>query len=171
MLSRSLKVAAVFLAAAVLAAPTLADVGLPKPAGRVLLQVTGAISVTNDGAAANFDLQMLDALPQHRIESYTDWTDGLQIFEGPLLADLLDRVGAQGRTLHATALNDYAVDIPQSDARDHAVLLALRHNGEAMSVREKGPIWIIYPSAHPKETQPNPHNEKSIWQLRSLDVR
>ena len=144
---------------------------LPKPQGPVLLEVTGVIDITNSDAAVRFDRAMLEALPQHRLETYTDWTEGLQVFEGPLLSDLLARIGAGGHTLHATALNDYAVDIPRSDAEDYPVLLALRHNGQPMSVRNKGPIWIIYPNKDPQAAMASPHNAKSIWQLRSLDVR
>lgn len=160
--------ALVGLLATAAAAGTLA---LPRPQGPVLLQVTGAIAVTNDGAAASFDRAMLEAMPQHRMETYTDWTEGLQVFEGPLLADLLARVGARGDSLHATALNDYAVDIPATDPDEYPVLLALRHNGQPMSVRNKGPIWIVYPNPDPESAKASPHNEKSIWQLRSVDVR
>ena len=144
---------------------------LPKAGSPVLLAVTGKISVTNEGDAAEFDREMLNALPQHRLETYTDWTEGLQVFEGPLLADVLERVGAYGSTVRAIALNDYAVDIPSADSEDHTVVLALRQNGTPMSVRDKGPIWIIYPNPSPEAAIASPHNDKSVWQLRSLDVR
>jgi len=164
---------AAFIALAGVALTDVAQGGgdLPAATEPVLLQVTGDIGVTNNGAVANFDRRMLDALPRHRLETYTDWTEGLQVFEGPLLADLLARVGARGGTLRATALNDYHVDIPISDAEKYTVVLALRHNGEPMSVRDKGPIWIVYPNPSPKTAIASPHNDKSIWQLRSLDVR
>lgn len=165
------KAAAVVLTGMAFATTAAGTGELPLPQGRVLLEVTGAIAATNNGAAANFDRSMLEALPQHRLETYTDWTDGPQVFEGPLLADLLARLGARGNTLHATALNDYAVDIPSSDAQEFPVLLALRHNGQPMPVRSKGPIWIIYPNSDPQAAKASPHNAKSIWQLRNLDVR
>lgn len=144
---------------------------LPAPDGRVILRVTGKIDVTNRDKAAAFDRGMLKSLPQKVIETYTDWTDGPQTFEGPLLSDLLERVGAHGDSLYATALNGYAATIPVSHAREHGVLLALRWNGEAMSVRRKGPIWIIYPNSDPDNSLPRRHNDKSVWQLSRIDVR
>lgn len=144
---------------------------LPKAGQPVLLEVTGKIGITNEGATARFDREMLDALPQHRLETYTDWTEGLQVFEGPLLADVLERVGAYGTSLRATALNDYQVEIPRADSEKYPVLLALRQNGAPMSVRDKGPIWIVYPNSSPEAAIASPHNDKSIWQLRSLDVQ
>lgn len=144
---------------------------LPRASAPILLEITGKISVTNEGAAARFDREMLDALPQHRLETYTDWTQGLQVFEGPLLADVLARVDAYGTTVRAIALNDYKVDIPRTDADEYPVMLALRQNGAPMSVRDKGPIWIIYPNSNPEAALASPHNDKSVWQLRSLDVQ
>ena len=159
------------LAGAALAGPAHASNKLPTPGKPVLLEVTGKITVTNEEGSARFDREMLNALPQHRLETYTDWTEGLQVFEGPLLVDVLERVGAYGTTLRAIALNDYQVDIPSADSGNYPVVLALRHNGTPMSVRDKGPIWIIYPNPSPEAALASPHNDKSIWQLRSLDVR
>lgn len=163
--------AALSAAGAGLLGTAQATSSLPKAGQPVLLEITGKIRVTNDEGAASFDRDMLNALPQHRLETYTDWTEGPQVFEGPLLADVLARVEAYGTTLRATALNDYQVEIPREDAAAYPVLLALRHNGAPMSVRDKGPIWIIYPNSSPEAAIASPHNEKSIWQLRSLDVQ
>ncbi len=144
---------------------------LPEPQGRVILEITGEIDVTNQGEAAAFDRAMLTALPQAELTTYTDWTEGEQVFTGPRLADVLERVGAGGDTLHARALNDYEADIPRSDAQQYKVVLALRRNGEQLSVRDKGPIWIVYPHPNPESEEPSPHNYKSVWQLEAIDVR
>lgn len=165
---RALVVLAVMLMAP---APGRSAEPLPPPSGPVLLSVRGNIERTNGDGVASFDAALLEALPQQRLETYTDWTDGRQLFEGPLLADLLAYVGARGEEIRAAALNNYQITIPRSDAEDYEVILALRHNGKAMSVREKGPIWIIYPQDDPGSSFANPNNVKSVWQLRELDVR
>lgn len=76
------------------AGPTRAADTLPMPAGEVVLTVTGAITASNDGASAVFDLAMLEALPQAEIETETPWTDGMTTFTGFRLADLLSLLGA-----------------------------------------------------------------------------
>ncbi|RDD60814.1 twin-arginine translocation signal domain-containing protein [Ferruginivarius sediminum] len=144
---------------------------LPQPSERVLLRVTGRIDVTNQEEAAAFDRTMLNALPQHRLKTYTDWTQGPQVFEGPLLADVLERVGAKGDVIRAIALNDYAAEIPATDLEMYPVLLAIRRNGEAMTVREKGPLWIIYPNPDGDNRHPDRNNYKSVWQLSRLHVQ
>ena len=107
----------------------IAAEGLSKPEGRVILRVTGKIETTNatidDKPAATFDRKMLENLSQASIRTHTPWTDGVVAFEGPLLRDLLARVGAYGEVLNTTAINDYAVDIPADDAASYRMILAL----------------------------------------------
>ena len=150
-----------------MAASKVAASSLPSPQGRVVLTVTGALTNRNTADAAEFDLAMLEQLPQHKLTTTTPWTEGPQTFRGVLLRDLLAAVGARGQTLMARALNDYAIEFPAADGTSYEVLLALRHNGEPMSVRDKGPIWVVYPD----DTGLSQARDRMIWQLRSLAVR
>ena len=137
-----------------------------------LLEVTGHIADAMDGGGgARFDRQALEAMPQHRITTSTPWTDGVSVFEGPLLCDLLEMVGAKGTVLQARALNDYAVEIPISDCERYPVILALARDGERLSRRDMGPIWIVYPRDDFPELQLETVNARWIWQLTELEVR
>jgi hypothetical protein len=42
-------------------------------------------------------------------------------------------------------MNDYAVEIPVSDAIDDGPIFACARNGAQMSTRDKGPLWIVSP--------------------------
>lgn len=144
---------------------------LSSPAGPVILTVTGAISQTNSDGAAIFDRAMLSALEPISVKTFTPWTDGIQHFSGVSLASLLQKVGAEGDTLIARALNEYSAIMPLSDAKTFNVLLAMEWNGKAMTARDKGPVWIIFPLNGPATKALHPHNYKMVWQLRSLEVR
>ena len=160
-----------WLVAAVLLALPAAAAELRDPAGAPMLEVRGAVTVHNRGDAAVFDGAMLKALPQHEVRTETPWTEGMTRFTGVLLRDLLDRVGAKGTVLRMTALNDYAIEVPAADARDFDVLIAMEQDGRPMRVRDKGPLWIIYPlSGVPALPRPQTH-DKMIWQLKSIEVR
>lgn len=152
-----------------LSTATLAD-GLPAPTGDVVLEVTGKIANTNKDGAAVFDMAMLAALPQRTTITTSPWYDGKQTFAGPLGWALLNQVGATGTTLKVTALNDYVSEIPVGDFKDYKVILATSLNGEPMSVRDKGPIFIIYPF----DEEPSLNNEtyygRSAWQVKSIEV-
>jgi hypothetical protein len=147
-------------ASAALAAPTAAPV----------LSVGGRIQRRNQGERAVFDMPMLEALPQRDIVARTPWYAEPRKFTGPLLRDLLERVAADGRSVRAIALNDYRVDIPVEDARRFDVIIARLLDDRPMPVREKGPLFVMYPfDAHP-ELRTAIHFSRCIWQLRALEV-
>ena len=143
---------------------------IPAPAGEVVLRVSGQIANRTDGTAALFDMAALEALPAAHIVTTTAWTEGDVAFDGVLLRDLLAAVGADGNTLSAIAINDYAISIPVSDAQ-YDVIIAYRMNGEPMSVRDKGPLWVVYPVSQNPELKGPDTEAKMIWQLRELAVK
>ncbi|WP_425101890.1 molybdopterin-dependent oxidoreductase [Tropicibacter sp. S64] len=135
-----------------------------------MLTISGQIGHTNADDAAQFDYDMLAALPVTLFTTSTPWTDGPTEFAGVALADLLDAVAAQGNVLHSEADNGYIVDIPVSDATETHPVLAYMRDGKRMSVRDKGPLWIIYPFDDLPRGQELYFN-RSIWQLRTIEVR
>ena len=144
---------------------------LPTPTGEVILTVEGTIQTTNVGATAQFDREMLNALGVHKKTSSNPFETGTHDFEGVLLRDVLDRVGARGEMLAAFALDGYTVEIPLSDAETYDVLLATTWNGEVMSVRRKGPLWVIYPVDDFPELRTESYSNRTIWQLTRIVVR
>lgn len=112
---------------------------LPQPAGQVVLRVPANIANSNGDGGALFDMASLDAPPAAQVVAATAWTEGGTTFEGVLRRDLMGAVGAEGSTLHARAINDYAIGIPAADVQAYDVLIAYRMNGAPMPVRDKGP--------------------------------
>jgi hypothetical protein len=145
-------------------------VELPAPGGPVVLTINGAIVEKNGDGGAAFDQAMLDALPQRTTVTQTPWYDQEQSFSGVLLKSLLDRVGAQGTSITVTAINDYSAEIPFEDFAKDPVILASRLNGSLLSVRDKGPLFVIYPF----DLDPDLNNEvlygRSVWQVTSITV-
>ncbi len=145
--------------------------GMAMPQGDAILTVTGAITNTNGEGAATFDLAMLEALPGHETRTTTPWYDGAQDFSGPLGSALLEAVGATGDTLVVTAINDYVTEIPVSDFETWPVILATRYNGQIMSVRDKGPLFVIYPFDSDATLNTEIYYGRSAWQVKSIEVR
>jgi len=143
---------------------------LAAPTGKVILTLRGKISIHNVSDTAQFDLAMLDALPQGRFEGETPWTKGTNVFTGPLGSAVLDAVGASGVNMRVSALNDYNADVPVVDFRQHAVILATRNNGETMSIRDKGPVWVIYPMDKEPALRVETTYTRSVWQVKSIEL-
>ena len=143
---------------------------LAAPKGAVVLTVTGKIANTSREGAAEFDMATLEALPGRATETETPWTKGKPKFEGPLGSELLKAVGASGTILHVVALNDYAVDVPVEDFLKWPVILATRKDGRAMPVRDKGPIFVIYPFDLDRSLYNEKVFSRSAWQIGRAHV-
>jgi hypothetical protein len=137
-------------------------------AGDVLLTVTDA---TNPSFKKEYDLKALEALGIAKFTTTTSWTDGDVTFEGVKISDLLASEKLSGTTLKASAINDYSVDVPVNDAEKYPVMIAYRMNGKEMDVRDKGPLWIVYPRADYPELMEEQHNFKWVWQLNAIEIR
>jgi len=152
-----------------LSGPSFAQT-LPQPADPEILIISGNLTQTNDAGVARFDLAMVDALPQRQTETMTPWFEGPQQFSGPLLSDLMDAVGATGSHLRIVAINDYATVLPWDDIQRFPVILASRHNGETMSVRNKGPLFVIYPFDEFPSLRNEVYFARSAWQVALIEV-
>lgn len=160
---------------AVSAAPAVAGVegvasDLPSPEGPVVLTIEGNIARTNAEDRALFDLAMIEALPVTTLDTSTVVTDGVGHFEGVLMHKLLEFVGAEGELVTATAVNDYVIDIPMSDFVEFDVLAAYRMDGDQLTARDKGPLWIVYPRDDHDELQDIRYDYRWVWQLVRLEV-
>ena len=133
--------------------------------GPVLLTVRGA-----DASEQRFDRARLAALPQVTVRTTTPWTEGLTAFTGPLARDVLAEAGIGGTRVQALAINDYAVEIPVSDFEQFSVIIAMARNGKSMRVRDRGPLWVIYPWSDHPELRNERYHGRSIWQLKALTV-
>ncbi|MBX9459310.1 MAG: molybdopterin-dependent oxidoreductase [Rhizobium sp.] len=161
----------IFLAALLAACVSTPAMAIDQPTGEVILTVTGRVTQTNVAGTAQFDAAMLKKLASRTGEMETPWTTGKVRFSGPLLRAVLDEAGAEGSTLVVKALNDYSAEVPMADAGELDTILATSMDGKTMSVRDKGPLFLVYPF----DTNPELYNEKyfsrSVWQIKAIDVR
>jgi len=144
---------------------------LETPTGQVVLTISGQVRHPNAGNDAQFDMAMLERLPQTSFSTRTPWYAQARRFTGPLLRDVLRAAGAHGTVLQARALNDYRVDIPFQDAQRFDVIVARLLDGAPMPVRDRGPLFVIYPFDAQAELRNAIYFSRSAWQLRSLEVR
>ncbi|WP_114946816.1 oxidoreductase [Microvirga calopogonii] len=142
---------------------------LPSAKGEILLTVVGEIDVTNAPGRAEFDRAMLEALGRKSLAATFVISGKKHRFEGVPLRAVLDRVGGRGGTIRASAWNDYEVDIPWDDLK-YDPLLAMSADGEVLSLRDKGPLWIVYPRDDYSALRDDIHDSRWVWQLNRLRV-
>jgi hypothetical protein len=84
---------------------------------------------------------------------------------------LLEHVGAKGETADVMALNNYQTAIPVADFTTYPVILATKMDGEPMTVRNKGPLFIMYPFDAVPELQTELYLSRAAWQVRTITIK
>ncbi len=144
---------------------------LPTPKERPILTVSGKIRNFNADNTALFDRAMLEALGMNSFETHTPWYDQAARFEGPLMIKVLEAVGAYGDRVQALAINDYATEIPISDFSRFGTILAMKRDGVYLNVREKGPLFVVYPYDSDSELKQQKYYGRSAWQVAQLIIK
>lgn len=124
-----------------------------------------------DGSVVEFEAEQIVALPQREVITHTTVTDGPQSFSGPLMRDVLGAAVLQADAVLAVALNDYEIEIPTADFDRFDVIAAVSMNGEPLTPRDKGPIWIVYPRDDHPELQDIRYDYRWVWQLARLEAQ
>lgn len=155
--------------------PTPAGAGqtaLRPPEGEILLRVRGvAPHLQNQRDAAAFDLEMLQDLGVSSFTTKSPWASAAQTFRGTPLVALLQRLGIHDGELVARASNDFIATIPVSDAVPDGPLIAWEVDDKRLTLRNRGPLWLIYPFDSDPRWKFERIYSSSVWQLRSLEWR
>ena len=157
-----------WLAAAVLI--VLLPISGAVAADKLLLTISGSVTKMTANGTVQLSRKALEAMPRTTFTTSTIWTEGEREFSGVALVDLVEAVGANGTTMKAPALNNYAVDVPMTDAVKGGPIIAYELDGKPMSVREKGPLWLVYPYDSNATYRTETIYSRSIWQLDRLEV-
>ncbi len=113
----------------------------------------------------------LKALDQTGYDTINDFVKTPTRFSGPLLRDVLAPLTfSESAKLKLTALNNFQTEIPITDVMNYDVIVALEKGGAPMSIRENGPLWVIYPISDHPELRAQIYNNRMIWQLVGIKV-
>lgn len=177
-----------FAAIAILVAAALPARAMDAAAGPVVLTVAGAIENANRGAldpfsdaflnyqkrsfdrAAEFDRDMLAALPQVEVKAFHPRWPGVVTAKGPLIADVLKAVGAsEGATVQVMALDGYVVELSAGDIAAHRWIIALDADGRPLGVGQRGPLWSMYDTGGAPAT--DEEEARWVWSVLYMEVR
>jgi hypothetical protein len=116
--------------------------------------------------------EMMDALPQESFNTSTIWNEGINTYSGPSLRSVLDLIATSDhiKVIRLTAANDYVIDIPVHMIGQHQPILTTRINDTALSLRQKGPVWLMFPFDSDPSYQSARHKARAVWQLIRIDV-
>jgi hypothetical protein len=128
-------------------------------------------ALANSGCESAVQLNSAEllALPQQQFMTHHSWSDKAETFSGPLLQDVLNTTCNNSEKIKLTALNDYAIDMDFNEVKKYQPIIALSVNGKRLSVREKGPLWVMLPLDEHKITDRS-LDGIMIWQLSDIEI-
>lgn len=125
----------------------------------------------NQPAPIKLSLDQIKAMGRTEIATTTPWTDGVQHFTGITGAEFVKSLKVSGAAVTAIAANDYQVTIPWDVLASDSTLIAYERNGAPMSVRDKGPLWVVFPFDSDSKYLTATYKSYSIWSLTSVEFR
>ncbi|OOE89329.1 hypothetical protein [Salinivibrio sharmensis] len=128
------------------------------------------LTVYGDVAKQSFNREELMQLADRTIETKTPWTEGTQVFLGVSAQKLLKTYDKPGHELKVHALNDYWSKVPTDEIEKYNPVFAIKKNGEWMSVRDKGPIWVIYPLSEFGQYDNEVLHSRMVWQVDRIEI-
>lgn len=128
------------------------------------------LTIENQGNMSQFTLEQLLPHMDREIVTTTPWTNGETTFVGVSAKEMLHMLGVDKADLKVTALNNYWSKIPYKDIEKYNPLFAVKKNGHAMSVREKGPVWVIYPLSEFGEQNNEVLHSRMVWQVNRIET-
>ena len=96
--------------------------------------------------------------------------EDLHKVKGITVSGLIKRYDLVGVSLAIEALDGYSVDVPRSDIDSYPAVIGLEIDGKPISVRERGPAWLIYPVSGFKELDSPEFEARSVWQIKAIKV-
>lgn len=121
------------------------------------------------------DMSDLDSMPQEQLLTSLPADLGIMgknEWSGVSLKYLAQHLGAkEDSTIELVALNDYVVSIPMKSILSYNPVVASRFNGKTISVRNKGPLILIYPFDKHKEIDTPLYQDYTIWMIHEIHVK
>ncbi|MFA0056772.1 MULTISPECIES: hypothetical protein [Vibrio] len=115
--------------------------------------------------------EQLLLLPQKEITTSLPWVDGKSVYSGVTLQTILETIDLPiSSQVTFVALNDYKIAVPKEDFDDYHPIIAIKQDGKFMSVRDKGPYWLIYPLTSTPDIDNTDFHGKMIWQIRDIHL-
>lgn len=114
--------------------------------------------------------QQLRSLPQQTFKTSHTWTNAPEELSGPLLADVLQLACPKPKKIYIRALNEYSVSVAFDKVKKYEPILVMSANGKPLSIRDKGPLWVMINFDRFKEIPERSLDEMLVWQLYYISI-
>lgn len=129
------------------------------------------LEIFSAGERKQYTRVQLLQLPQYSINTKLPWTDESHTYSGPRLEDVLQLAKVKGHWLKLDALDFYNVSLNFNKIKKFNPILALERDKKQLTVRNKGPLWLILPVDDHAELKAAIYNDFMVWHLIKIGVQ
>lgn len=112
----------------------------------------------------------LEKLPPHSITTSTNYTPK-DTFVGVKVSDFIKSYGVAGSKIRVFAWDAYSFTLPIDEVVKYDAIIAYKKSGKYMNISDLGPFAIIYPRDENPELERLSVDAKTVWQVKSLEVK
>ncbi|WP_305965350.1 hypothetical protein [Marinobacter salsuginis] len=129
------------------------------------------LTITSGTNTLVLDRNELESFPQTTFSTTSPYFDGEVQFSGPTLERVLETFGVSGQSqITLTALNNYKVTGSLEELLSLDAIIATRRDSKTMSVRDRGPFWVILPLSERPELDNEDFHRYMVWQLSGIEL-
>ncbi|GLT15024.1 hypothetical protein GCM10007931_19990 [Vibrio algivorus] len=121
------------------------------------------------GQQITLSREELESLPQTTFTTSTPWTKGTHTYQGPKLSLITDKLKPLSNGIRIYGINGYSYDINIHDLQKYPFILTLRQDKKVMSLRNKGPFWLLVPfDQTPQWLSHDELHNQLVWQINKI---
>lgn len=106
--------------------------------------------------------------PQDSFETETPWFPQKSVFKGILFKEVLKKANiSENSQLQIVAWDNFTSQVPAKDAFEFNTILTTHINGQRITLRDKGPFFLMYPLTNPS-LRTGVYYNRSVWQIKEI---
>lgn len=129
--------------------------------------------LTKDGKDIKISPKQIEAsLEVSTFKLYNPWEKNTDEYTGVLLDKFISYFGnKEAKSLKFIAIDDYTVDIPKELLNEERILLVTRVNNEYISLKQKGPMRLVFVDYDPSLKKYEKNLPLWLWMIKKVQFQ
>lgn len=124
-----------------------------------------------DRGEIRFTRRDLEAMNWHEVQTGNQFITGQGRFRGPRFVEVLSLIGHAGATrVRLLSAGGDISEIGFAELARYDPILAMEMDGRALTLRDFGPVWVMYPIDDHPELRDSRYNNRLVWQLQVVEL-
>ena len=103
---------------------------------------------------------------------YNPYEKRTDIYGGVLIDEFVQKYANENtQSIELIAIDDYSITITKDEWKSMRIILSTEINNKKISIKNKGPLRIVFPDYDPQETQYQTNIASWIWMIKKIKFK